>query len=427
MIPKIHYNTTMKLAAVGPSVWAKLGPEKWFDDYKIAVADKREYDAPFVIDLGIKQADIGEFTTQKVIDTKEFMSVATSQLADYKFIVYRPVEPPAYLSPERFVAQDLSFSRFEDKKVFRETFADTVRVPRHTFVDLDLILTTSRAELYETYSREFGSKFVLQDNIAGGGKGTFIITSEGDMQACIDTLTRERKGTHAVISEFVQGIERSIQVFISATHVVKGPLQQQLVRNPDLLDPYGRGGVFFCGGRFVFDASNKIKEQVDNIIDTISSRLKKVGYRGVFGVDFLVDDDEVVYAIEVNARTTGLLPLINEQDVDLPLYLLHILELTKEPYEFDSSIVGSVLAPYIEPTGPRSFVTVFNTTGQHAYLSDDITTGNYKIVDGTLKKMDSYARWNPDADCMIQLFCTDTFPARPNLKFCNVFLKRGWF
>lgn len=427
MKPKIHYDTTMHLAAVGPSVWAKLGPEKWFDTYKIAVADTRDYAAPFVIDLGIKPSDIGEFTTQKIIDTDEFKAVALSQLADYKFIVYRPIDPPVYLSADRFIAQDLSFSRFEDKKVFRETFIGKIPIPRHIFMDLDIMLDTSSDDSYERYSQQFGPRFVVQDNIAGGGRGTYIISSADDMEACIRTLAVERKGTHVVISEFITGIERSMQVFVSADHIVKGPLQQQLVRNPELLDPHGRGGVFFCGGRFVFDASSKIKAQVDAITATISETLKAVGYRGVFGTDFLVDDKENVYAIEVNARTTGLLPLLNEQQVDLPLYLLHILELTKQPYQIDADVDGTMLAPYTEPTGPHSFMTVFNTTGQHAYLTNTITTGNYSYRDGILVKLDGSARWNPEADCMIQLFCTESFPARPNLKFCNVFLKGDGF
>jgi len=427
MKPKIQYDTTIHLAAVGPSVWAKLGPERWFDTYKIAVADKREYEAPFVIDLGIKASDIGEFTTQKIIDTDEFKAVALNELRDYKFIVYRPIDPPNYLSADRFVAQDLSFSRYEDKKFFRETFAGKVPIPRHIFVDLDTFLNSSGGDNYEAYCEQFGPRFVVQDNIAGGGRGTYIISSDADMETCIRTLTLERKGTHIVISEFITGIERSIQVFVSADHTVKGPLQQQLVRNPDLLDPNGRGGVFFCGGRFVFDASPKVRQQVDMIVETISQTLKTAGYRGVFGTDFLVDENENVYAIEVNARTTGLLPLLNEQQAELPLYLLHILELTKQPYEIEVESNEAILEPYTKPTGPRSFVTVFNTTGQHAYLTDKITTGNYTYSDGVLQKLDSEARWNPDADCMIQLFCTESFPARPNLKFCNVFLKEDGF
>jgi hypothetical protein len=426
MKTNITYSRDTHIAAVGPSVWAKLGPEDWFDSYKLVAANSRNYQADFVIDLAIQAEDIEQFTTQNIIETPQFKAIANGELAPYQFIAYRPVEIPEGLTADRFIANDIIFSRFEDKKIFRELFDGLIPIPKYTIISLTEFLDQDAGEMYETYRALFGGDtFVAQDNVGGGGRGTFIIRSIQDVEEAVEVLRAEHKGTYVVLSQFVSGIERSAQTFISPSHTVKGPLQQQLVRNPELLDPNGRGGMYFCGGKFIYDASDHVKDQVVRIIETVSSTLRASDYIGIFGVDFLLDQDENVYVLEINARTTGLLPLLNEHQSELPLYLLHILELARKPYQIESP--ESVAEPYLVSSGPRSFVTLFNTSGHRAHFDSEITTGNYKLTDAGLEQIDDRARWHADADVMLQLFCAADFPAKPNLKLANIFLKNGGF
>src|SRR5690606_12039636 len=147
-------------------------------------------------------------------------------------------------------------------------------------------------------------------------------------------------------------------------------------------------------GKFVFDASDRVKEQVREIIKTASEVLRQDGYRGIFGMDFLVDRDEKVYVIEINARTTGILPLLNEKPSDLPLYLLHILEVAGESYQITTDIPLPLAGSTSESEGPASFMPIFNIHDSDAYLDETITTGNFLFRDGNLHKLDDRARWN---------------------------------
>ena len=65
----IRYDKSARIGAVGPSVWAKLGPEDWFTDYKIVVANAREYDRQFVVDLGLGVDDFERATTEEIVAT----------------------------------------------------------------------------------------------------------------------------------------------------------------------------------------------------------------------------------------------------------------------------------------------------------------------------------------------------------------------
>lgn len=420
----VTYRKDALIGAVGPSVWAKLGPEKWFDAYRLVAANARGYTPPFVVDLQIQAGDLERFTTTAITLTPQFLSIANDELKDYKFIIYRPVEPIEGFPMDRFVANDISFRRYEDKKIFRDVFNGVLPIPEYETIDLDEFLQLPPAQILESYSQRLGSPFVLQDSSGGGGRSTFIISTIQDIERAIAILELERQGTHAVISRFKRGIERSMQVFVSDQHIVRGPLQQQLVRNDELLDPFGRGGMFFCGGRLVTGWSDALEQQLDTIVTKAADALRASGYRGIFGIDFIVTEDETIYTIEINARTTGLLPLLNEQSVAVPPYLLHILELAEEQYSLTSN---AAVDWRVKTDGPGSFVILFNTTGEKAYLSPEITTGNYTFTNGKLEKLDDQARWNPDADVMLQLFAAEDFPSKPNLKLTNIFLKDEGF
>lgn len=420
----VTYRKDALIGAVGPSVWAKLGPEKWFDAYRLVAANARGYTPPFVVDLGIHAGDLERFTTTAITLSPEFLSVANNELQDYKFIIYRPVEPIEGFPMDRFIANDISYRRYEDKKIFRDVFHDILPIPEYETVDLDAFLALPASEIFATYGEKLGYPFVLQDSSGGGGRSTFIISTVADVERAVSILKLERQGTHAVISSFKKGIERSMQVFVSDERVVRGPLQQQLVRNAELLDPLGRGGMFFCGGRLVTDWSDTLERQLDEIITKAATVLRASGYKGMFGIDFIVTEDETIYAIEINARTTGLLPLLNEQNVSVPPYLLHVLELANEHYTIPSDTTVNWRA---KTDGPGSFVVLFNTTGKKAYLKPEITTGNYTFKEGVLTKLDDQARWNPEADVMLQLFAAEDFPSKPNLKLTNIFLKDEGF
>lgn len=419
----ISYDTAALIGAVGPSAWAKLGPEDWFENYKIIAANSRGYDLDFIYDLKMKADDLELPTTENIVNTDMFAAVALRDMAKYKFIVYKPLHSSGLVDIDRFIANDISYSCYENKKYFRETFVNTLPIPNHIFVAIEEFLSADNDEQMSSLINLFGVKFVVQDSLNGGGRGTFVISSVQDLAYCKDTLTNEKLGTHVVISQFIEGIERSIQVFVSKQAVIRGPLQQQLVRNPELLNPSGRGGMFFCGGRFLKAWDEQIEEQLTNIVHMVSLELASKGYKGICGIDFLLDAKGKLWVLEINARTTGLLPLLNEQKSQYPLYLLHILEIARIPYRLTTKIANTTTSV----NGPESFVVLFNQSNSVSYFDDTIETGNYQFRKDKLIKLDNIARWNQKADCMLQLFATKEFPSKPNSKLANVFLRNGGF
>lgn len=416
----ISYDKELKIAAVGPSAWAKLGPERWFKNYTIVCANSRGYKAPFVIDLGHHRGEKADFTTESTIETPAFQALMQEELRDYKFLVYKPMANQYGPEQSRLIANPSTFSRFENKRIFRELFADKLPIIAHEFVSFSELSASTAGENYARFSKKLGPNLVLQDELGSGGRGTYFVHSADDMRNASQAFAAHRKGSICVISRLVDGIERSIQVCLTPDGLLPGPLQQQLARNTELVSVESRGGMFFCGGRLVHDDPEEVKQQVAEVIHIVAEKLRGAGYRGIFGVDFLVDSSNKLHVLEINARTTGLLPLLNEQESEVPLYLVHILECMGEKYQLE---LRNSSSPSSAVDGPASFIVLFNTSDGPAYFDSEIVTGNYRVTKNGLVRLNGQPRWHADADIMLQPFCTPDLPARPDLKLCNIFLR----
>ena len=96
-------------------------------------------------------------------------------------------------------------------------------------------------------------------------------------------------------------------------------------------------GDKFCGAQILpSDTEPELNAAAAAITKAIGATLQAEGYKGIFGVDFLLDDSGELYVIEVNPRITGVTPLLTalyRGEAGVPFYLLHLLELGGYSYE----------------------------------------------------------------------------------------------
>ena len=79
--------------------------------------------------------------------------------------------------------------------------------------------------------------------------------------------------------------------------------------------------------------------QAQHATVAIGEQLRQTGYWGVFGLDFLIDQDSgALYLGELNPRITGVTPLTSQAALDrcdVPLLLFHLLEWMGVEYTLD--------------------------------------------------------------------------------------------
>ena len=123
-----------------------------------------------------------------------------------------------------------------------------------------------------------------------------------------------------------------------ATNVgtVLGPIASELIGHPQLTPR--RAG--YCGNqlRSSYFEDAKVEAKIRKKIFELTERLgnfmyKEYNYRGVFGLDFVIDvDTNEVFLMEINPRITGSCALsfqvYRSQGCKFPLFLFHCLEFT---------------------------------------------------------------------------------------------------
>lgn len=144
--------------------------------------------------------------------------------------------------------------------------------------------------------------FVIQASNSCGGSGTFLMTPETSGQV-LDKL--EEDALYAASPYVKNSVSPNVHLVIYSDSVLLLPPSVQL------LAP-GTDGFFYRGADFSMyqDLPAKVDHAIKGYAEAIGNVLRKAGYRGICGIDFLVSGNDV-YFMEVNARFQSSTFLIN--------------------------------------------------------------------------------------------------------------------
>lgn len=346
---KVLYDNKLKIAGVGVYPWVRLGPQIWFDDYRIA--SLFDWDVTGIDDVKVyslykyigKQIHLRKQNTPALLSNPNFIQMLKEFFSDYTMLTYKPVQPPEELLSYKikFLSDETKMGlsrKFENKAWFRRRFIDrgiNINIPDFGIYKRKDLSANSQTVRQILNGRD---SVVLQDATLSGGKGTFIVRDLTSLRVALNTLEKNKSASEdLVVSDYISGAaERSVQGVVTRYGVFIGPMQQQIIANPLLANQDSPGAELFCGTQISMDDSVlwAYDEQKQNAL-TIGEELRKEGYRGIFGVDSLVANKKV-YTIEVNPRITGATPLLTinyDAERHIPFYLLHILELIDADYQ----------------------------------------------------------------------------------------------
>lgn len=199
-----------------------------------------------------------------------------------------------------------------------------------------LARVTSHAELQRA-AAALGPALVVQLPHGDSGNTTFFIADEREYQTYAARLAAHPR---VKIMRRIRCRQLTIEGCVTRHGTLVGPLETELVGCAELT-PYSGG---WCGNE-VFAAHEStlltadIRQQAQQATSALGEQLRQAGYRGCFGLDFLLDQDTgALYLGEINPRITGATPLTNQAMLDAdsaPLLLFHLLEWSDAEYTLD--------------------------------------------------------------------------------------------
>jgi hypothetical protein len=186
-------------------------------------------------------------------------------------------------------------------------------------------------------ARALGEDLVVQAPYGDSGATTYFISDERDFRPHAELIAAQPL---VKVMKRIRCRQMTIEGCVTRHGTLVGPLQTELVGFAELT-PYGGGWcgneVFAAGESTLLDAD--VRRQAQRATIAIGGELSRVGYRGCFGLDFLLDQDTgALYLGEMNPRVTGASPMTSQAALEahtVPLLLLHLLEWSDAQYEFD--------------------------------------------------------------------------------------------
>jgi hypothetical protein len=174
---------------------------------------------------------------------------------------------------------------------------------------------------FREMSRIYETPFVIQFPVGSGGHCTFFVSTEAELLS----LARDNPHQDVIVSKYIRGPSPNINAVVLDHSVVLSYPSVQLIGIEECTNwPAGYCGNDFSATDYLSDVSI---QEIYRQTHRIGSWLRQHGFRGFFGVDFVMDDTHV-YPVEVNPRFQGSTQMLTQLQImrdEIPLALAHTL------------------------------------------------------------------------------------------------------
>ncbi|OLS31017.1 MAG: Carbamoyl-phosphate synthase large chain [Candidatus Thorarchaeota archaeon AB_25] len=166
-------------------------------------------------------------------------------------------------------------------------------------------------------SVEFNFPYLVRPIHSGGGSGIRFVRNSGDV---VKAFGDPEDGEYEprVVQEYVRGVDISCSVLAAGSLALSLSVQGQLIGMPTA----GRNcGFAYCGNYYPSNLAPETATKISEVSEAISSKLD---LNGSVGLDFIVDESNQIWLMEVNPRIQGTLELM-EAAGNISVTSLHVL------------------------------------------------------------------------------------------------------
>ena len=188
-----------------------------------------------------------------------------------------------------------AIARAEDRNLFEKLMED-LKIPQpvgKAVTTIEAGLATANAIKYPVLVRP---SFVL------GGRAMQIVNSDEELKRYLTTAVSINAKHPVLVDKYISGKELEVDAVCDGTDVFI----------PGIMEHVERTGVHSGDSISVyptFSVSQKVK---DTIVDYTIRLGKAIGIVGPFNIQFIVDEHEDVYVIEVNPRSSRTVPFLSK-------------------------------------------------------------------------------------------------------------------
>lgn len=190
------------------------------------------------------------------------------------------------------------------------TYLDSKKVQFNLFEELNLPHPDFNIfnNLNQVIKYKNSNKIIVHANYSSGGYHSQIINGEIDFEEFAKNIIENKKKGPFILVRFLDNILLSpnINAIITETKI------EVLNITDQILD-----GNKYLGNIFPSVASKNVNNKIMEITNKVGIHLQELGFRGIFGCDFIVDNKENVFIVDLNPRRQGGYSILCALDNDL--------------------------------------------------------------------------------------------------------------
>lgn len=383
-------NLQQKIIGIGITAFNRVGPAYFLPDYQM-ICYKNSLD----VDQIRKKCQVKTIKADFQSDLKKLNSLAIlkhpgvqeylKKIDKVGLFLYKSTKKIEKVADQHGwqILTNRSETRdpYENKKVFREVLE---KVGAELIPAKTIKLSDFNEKVFEECQKEFGSNLVFQlpEVTKGGGRGNTFISQKSDLvkfRQKVAKLGETFNLEHLIIAKFIESISPSITGCVTRHGVLTGVVQTQVMDIPEVIN-LKKGAGLFCGHDWSFcHYSSKIQQQADKIAKSFGSYLAKHGYKGIFGLDLLLEKGtDKIYACECNPRYTGAFPvysMIQWQQNEPAFDVFQLLEHLNLDYQLDFKAID---AQYKQKKQGAHLI-IYNQTEDYLKVGKDIQAGVWRL------------------------------------------------
>ncbi len=284
-------------------------------------------------------------------------------------------------------AEESLFDKFDDRLFFYEILKK-IGLNKN----FEICKSSDLKTKLEKFFLKFGKKVVIQSLLGAGGRGTFFIGEKDDLSLRIKEIKDRLEilggndSAPLIVTSFIEGYDVGIMGCVTSENgILTGYPRYQMIDIQESVQSKSNGKGVFCGHDWSFsnNISQKICQQAEIYAEKIGKELKRKGYLGIFGVDFILNKNKTeLFPLEVNPRLLGSFPFeiqIQMDNNEVPLTAFHLLEFLKIKYKIADKNVYKK-----NQKREGAHLLVFNFWGKDVKFKKSLKGGVYNIKKGKL-------------------------------------------
>ena len=280
------------------------------------------------------------------------------------------------------VGSDYNVRKKFDNKIEFNKILEEIELPVPPY----LIRSQEDIDYNEVFSL-LGDKIVIQFPTSFSGSGTFIIHSKEDYFTAItsERFSKQKKKNVKGKIRIAKYVNRKLSPVIGVCSTKEGivytDLYNQIIDAPEVSKKEKGTGVY-CGNEWTStNFSEIIKRQAYDAAEKIGTYLKnKEGYKGYFGLDFILDDEtKILYPIEVNIRLIGSFPVfsmlqeVHKQPLIQAIQILQYLD--RDDYVLDVESLNKEMKGNMK----GAYIHLYSNSSNAVYNKGELEAGIYRV------------------------------------------------